>query len=56
MTNFERITKSPEVLADELRENVTLCDYCFAKDQCPMVPGVDCREEILNWLKQEAEE
>ena len=57
MTNFDRITKSPEALADWLEEH---CDYCkeIQSWQCGKCPysNSDCVEatQWLDWLNQES--
>ena len=69
MTNFEKITRSPEVLADFLNGITAVdCqwDHDFARAFCDACPNEDCdkfkcphmaeRDNPLWWLRQEASE
>lgn len=53
MTNFERITESPETLADFLAWNVQ-CTICPADEICERNMG-ECEMSMLEWLKEESE-
>lgn len=55
MTNFERITKSPEVLAVFIFAT-TEADVCPKTTSNCEDAGYDCEICWENWLKQEAEE
>lgn len=53
-TNFERITKSPEILANTL-EGIIDCATCPAEHLCAQYVSSDgCRVNLLRWLKEEA--
>ena len=54
MTNFERITKNPEALAQAMSQ--TSCYDCVASKTCNVASPRQCHEEILDWLRQEVEE
>lgn len=69
MTNFEKITRSPETLADFLNGITAVdCqwDHDFARAFCDACPNEDCdkfkcphmaeRDNPLWWLRQEAPE
>ena len=54
MTNFEYMTKKPEILAKEFFEMVKDCDKCH----CPAMQFCNgttetCEQAIVKWLKQE---
>ena len=61
MTNFERITESPEKLATFIDENYGIClrscghcfigkDFCFAKNRLDEPVG----KAFVDWLKEES--
>ena len=56
LTNFDRITASPEALAKFIDEKIR---YTLDLDECPFVAlceeGVECEECITQWLKQKVE-
>ena len=55
-TNFQRITASPEALADLMQDCVN-CDDCPITDKRVCEYKYEsCREAWLEWLKQESEE
>lgn len=54
MTNFERITESPDKLAEFLAWN-TKCTMCEAESICDRNQG-ECFMSILEWLKEESDE
>jgi hypothetical protein len=54
MNNFERITKSPDKLADWLSWRVN-CRMCPAEDICGKNQG-ECTMAFLEWLKEESGE
>ena len=51
MTNFKKITESPETLADMLYGSMS-CLLCPVSKGCTEEHTV-CRGRLLNWLKQE---
>lgn len=60
-TNFERITKSPEALAEWLSNTFDLCDrgcsHCvIGIERCveERPNGKDTEDLVLEWLKQES--
>ena len=60
-SNFDRITASPEALAEWLGKHINFCDEFFCEN-CPYnyeVDGCGLRhsetEKWLEWLKQESE-
>lgn len=53
MTNFDRITASPDALASEIAKYPHHCyPWCIHHDYCVKA---DCFEGIRDWLNQEAE-
>ena len=55
MTNFERITKSPEKLAEFINlVLVCACDNHGDCDECPLT-GTCYTNGIKKWLKQESD-
>lgn len=54
MTNFERITESPEKLAGFLHENYADCYECPMSDSCDSTKT--CKDAMLEWLKEESDE
>lgn len=53
MTNFERITQSPDELAKFLVDCVVTCDYCIVKDFCRDHWELNgCEETFKAWLNQ----
>lgn len=50
-TNFEKITESPEALA-EFMDNYEWCPY-FSNSTCDI--EIECKECIKEWLKKESE-
>ena len=56
-TNFDEITSSPEALAEFI---VVVRDSCQKEEcsECPLKGLLFCSktEDVLDWLKQEAEE
>ena len=55
MTNFEKITESPETLAEELLL-IGLCDYCAFKEvEYCSFKNLDCIDGIAKWLNEESE-
>lgn len=62
MTNFERITKSPEILTNFLYYEddcqTICCGMCQEKKKCDELENFeyDCIKNILNWLNLESEE
>lgn len=56
MTNFTRITTSPEALAMFLDQNLR-CDSCCLYETCPAEPrGKECYEVLIEWLQEESDE
>lgn len=62
MTNYERITQSPEALADQLIEcdkRELSVDYCKDLEECwDRVGELDtnkCRQCLIEWLTRSAE-
>ena len=54
-TNFQRITASPETLA-ELMQNCVNCDDCPITDKSLCKYKYEnCKEAWVKWLKQESE-
>ena len=50
-TNFQRITQSPESLADWLGNDVcTECYCCHYSGECEL-KGIDTKKQWLEWLK-----
>ena len=55
-TNFDRITKSPEALA-ELMQNCVDCDDCPITDRSVcQYKDENCKKSWIEWLKQESKE
>ena len=55
-TNFARVAKSPETLAEFINDAIDLAIYhekCFVADPCS---GWDCERCLTEWLNQEAED
>lgn len=57
-TNYERITESPEKLADFLSTIYGVCAIDYDMNPCPPCPLKDVRwcfkkASILEWLKEE---
>lgn len=56
MTNFQRITASPEALAEFI---VVVRDSCQKEEcsECPLKELLFCSktEDVLDWLKQESD-
>jgi len=60
MTNFEKITISPEELAQALSKGIDpdtdSCVSCIIRDEkFPCWEHMECSDAITEWLKQEAE-
>lgn len=58
MTNFERLTTSPEALAQLLIDlPLEECACCSKCGQCHCYENADsCRRGIIDWLSSEADE
>ncbi len=58
MTNFERITESPEKLAEFLSTDLQPedCTDCPAYDVSYMAIGHYCFDSMLKWLQEECDE
>lgn len=55
MTNFERITESPDKLAEFLYELDFSCTICPMSETCGRDDvGGGCGKVILEWLKEES--
>lgn len=54
MTNFQRITESPEKLA-EFMKNIAFCLKCPNYNKCKEIDDDKCLGYCLEWLKQESE-
>ena len=54
MTNFGRITESPEKMAGFLHENYADCYECPMSDSCDSTKT--CKDAMLEWLKEESDE
>lgn len=61
-TNFDRITASPEALAEFSMRVFKNCAWCLdggSPDECPFNAFLDCpaesKENMVKWLKQESE-
>ena len=57
-TNFQRITASPEALAEFIDKTISHCsDYDKGCTECPMRENRNCDyETTLEWLMQESKE
>lgn len=66
VTNYERITKSPEKLAMFLDKLMSNCGCCILTEveesvpdcdaRCPYLDRVDCKFDTLEWLQEECEQ
>ena len=56
MTNFDRITESPEALAEFIFDTGMECapECCPVYEECD--PNKDCFLNFLDWLNKEEEE
>lgn len=61
-TNFQRITASPEALAEFSMRVFKNCAWCLdggSPEECPFNAFLDCpaesKENMVKWLKQESE-
>lgn len=61
-TNFDRITASPEALAEFSMRVFKNCAWCLdggSPEECPFNAFLDCpaesKENMVKWLKQESE-
>lgn len=57
MTNFERITESPEMLACFISEHFGYCGDCPAYTVCIELEDDEavCADAMLYWLQEECE-
>lgn len=56
MTNFERITSSPEALAHWLEaDNIVHCSNCFVGEKCTSDLIGECVVLFLQWLNAPSE-
>ena len=53
MTNYERITQSPDTLAEFLRDANLDCADCPIQYYC--IEGDDCAETLTKWLNEPEE-
>ena len=53
MTNFEKITRSPETLAEIMSRHGN-CEYCIY-GELEKCNGIKCKDGVLEWLKLPAE-
>lgn len=53
MTNFERITQSPEELAKFLNEHTDTCSYCIISEFCYEHLELNCENTFLEWLRKD---
>ena len=60
MTNFERVTKSPEALANFAIFKANMCecgcDRCVVHEVCEHTNWLTIEKMLVIWLKQESEE
>lgn len=56
VTNFKRITESPEVLAEFLDDVTTYCGSAHNCLSCPLYKAKDCdKDGLIEWLQEESE-
>lgn len=60
-TNFERVTESPEALAEFIHEAECMCESCVVGDlSCNDCErqwcGLAGRKDIIDWLNEESKE
>jgi hypothetical protein len=61
VTNFDKITQSPEKLADfveDINGSTSLCDFCIHESykKCGSIEEANCHAGIAEYMRQEYEE